>query len=157
MVRFVLNDVADSSEPGMRGEHHQLFAHLRAAQVNPADHPLDKRKSISQFEQPARFFDRLPRLNSYGAVNPNQREPRHEVTGQMVFTQDLHARADPAVFTLVVSPEVLMGVDSHCMMAIFMLSPWALKDQRYLEPQHTRSRDTFRYFFVILKSPLRSS
>src|SRR5580692_9542640 len=68
IVGFTLHDVANADELWVLSQDLQLRSNVRGTQIDPANYAENPRRTLSQLEKPARFFQRLPRLHRNRSV-----------------------------------------------------------------------------------------
>jgi hypothetical protein len=90
----------------------ELFGESLAAQVDPADDAFDETVFCGKPEQPAGFFERLPRLNRDTAIKRPPAKQRREVLWQKVAPQRPVA-SNPRILRRFVAPKMLMRIDPH--------------------------------------------
>ena len=83
------------------------------AQVNPPHHSANELIGFGHFEQPACFFNAVPRLHRNGSIEPDSLQQRLQIAGEKIALQRRHGVRDPGVILSVVVPEMLVCVDSH--------------------------------------------
>jgi hypothetical protein len=82
------------------------------AQVDPTHHAADEGVLIGQSEQPFGLFDHLAGLHRDRPAEAARFKERGQVWRQVVPTQGVHGVGHPDVLRRVVTPEMLMGVES---------------------------------------------
>jgi hypothetical protein len=82
-------------------------------QIDPADDTDHEWVIVSQFEQPPRFFNRLPRLHGHTCIYGSDIHFSPQLRRQKIASQRGHRIVYPAVLGGCVPPEVLMGINSH--------------------------------------------
>src|SRR6185436_12686064 len=73
----------------------------------------DERVRLGERQQPPRFLEGLPHLHGHARVEPATPHLAFGVCRQEVAPQPGHRLVDPAVLDRVVSPEMLMSVDTR--------------------------------------------
>src|SRR5271166_5234371 len=63
IVGLTLHDVANADQPRLSSQDLQLRPNVRRPQINPADHPENPRRILSQLYEPVSFFQRLSGLD----------------------------------------------------------------------------------------------
>src|SRR2546425_13305680 len=64
IVRLALHNMPDAHQFRIAAKRLELGPYLRRFQVHPSDDAHNERMMVRQFQQPPRFFERLPRLHS---------------------------------------------------------------------------------------------
>jgi hypothetical protein len=113
IVRFALNDMADTNKLPMAGQPLELRGRIIGGEIDPSDDTGNERMRLGKIEEPAGLLERLPGLNGDTAVDAGLRHFPMGVGGQEVSLKSRHRPIDPSVFAGVVSPEVDVGIDSH--------------------------------------------
>ena len=113
IVRLALDEVPDAHEGGVRAHPSDRGLDIVCLQIDPADHPGDERMGAGELEEPLGLLDSVLGLHRDRRLDAGLFQVRHEIHGQEVALQRVHAVVDPGVLARVVAPEVLMGVDDH--------------------------------------------
>jgi hypothetical protein len=112
-VGFVLYDMSHADERGPICKRVELLGDSIAPQIDPADDALDEWMSIREIQEPAGFFEGLPRLHGNTATQACGSKAWREVVGEVVAGEPLHPLTDPRVLGRRIRPKMLVGVDSH--------------------------------------------
>src|SRR6185503_5023610 len=113
IVRLALRDVAAADQLRMTAERLEIARHIRRLQIHPSDNAGDERMGIGQGQEPARFVERLARLDGDARLDAGTPEQRLEIVRQEVAAQRRHAVVDPSVLKRVVAPEMLVRVNAR--------------------------------------------
>ena len=108
-----MNDVAHSHTLGVVLELVDLISRFRGQEIDVTDDAPDGLVLRRELQKPTRLVQRHPGLNCHGRVEPDFFLGGGEILGRKVSLQDFHAFLHPGVFSGVVVPEVLMGIDLH--------------------------------------------
>src|SRR5215472_3937733 len=105
--------MAKTAELRILREVFQALGHSIGAEIDPADHALNRFILRSQVQQKESFSFRLVGLDSDAARQVVSCKFGKEPVRQEIVFKQSHLVCNPGVADRIVLPEVLMGVNSH--------------------------------------------
>lgn len=119
-VSFVLQLMAKAAQlwAAPRGD---ALGQLRRREILPADHRRDSRVVARELEQERRLVAPGARLHRDRRSERMRVHLRPQRSGQVVAGERVHCRADPRIVGRAITPEVLMGIDTHCAHGVLVL------------------------------------
>src|SRR5271170_6689219 len=105
--------MTNSCELRILGEFSQVSWQIFRTEVDPADDGADEVVLTCQLQQPERLLKALPCLDGHRALKSVCCQQRLQISREEVSLQGRHLVRHPCVLGRTVTPEVLMGIDSH--------------------------------------------
>jgi len=113
VIRFIVDHMSDTAEFRVLRKLFKLLYNAIAAEIYPAHYPADERILVRELQKPRTLFETLSSLYRDRGTDSSRIDKWQQIRRQVILPELVHAGGHPYVISVVIFPEMLVGIDFH--------------------------------------------